>query len=121
MNIAQAHRLSVYEIFALARTVIPARDGYLVIVLSRNKSALLLRIVKCDGNLGEAHRTALLRAGKYNILHLCAADVFRRHLAENPAHRIGYIGFSASVRTDYNGQPLVEINRRLVRKRLEAL
>ena len=121
MDIAQAHRLAVYEIFALARAVVPARYGYLVIALGCGKPALLRGIVKCDGNLGEAHRTALLRAGKDDILHLCAADVFRRHLAEHPAHRIGYIRFSASVRTDYDGPPLVEIDRCLVRKRLEAL
>ena len=97
MDILEAHRFAIDEVFAFADAVVAARHRDLVILRHGEDLSLLLRVVERDRNLRIAHRTALLRAGEHHILHFSAADILGGHLAEHPAHRVGYIRFSASI------------------------
>ena len=121
MDIFETHRLAVDEVFALPNAVITARHRNLVILRHGENLSPLLRVVERDRNLRIAHRTALLGAGEYHVLHFSAADILGGHLAEHPAHRVGYIRFSASVGSHNDRNPAVKRDDRLVRKRFKAL
>ena len=119
VNIFKTHGTAVYEIFAVAGTVIAARDRHFVV--RTVETVRLIGVVKGDRHLGKAHLAAALGTYEDNVLHFRSADTLRRDLAENPAHGVRNIRFSASVRTDDDGSAALEGQFRFIREGFEAL
>ena len=65
MNVTQTNDLTVEHIFALARTVIAACYGHLILIVVESSVC----IVKAQSYLGKAERLSYLRAAENNILH----------------------------------------------------
>ena len=122
MYIAQSHGSAVYEIFTLTAAQIASRDDNLVAVVLHEP----VRIVERHRNLGEIHLPPVVGSAEDDVLHAVSADRLRGHLAEHPAHSVGYVRLSASVwsdddrRADDRIGSAREVQNRPVRERLEA-
>ena len=99
--IFQADCLTVDEVFAVPGAVIAARDGYFII--GTFQLGKILGVIKGNGNLGISHWTATVGTAENNVLHFASAQAFGRDFAQNPAHCVGNIGFSRTVRPDDDG------------------
>ena len=119
VNIFKTHGTAVYEVFAVAGTIVAARDRHFVV--RAVKTVIFVGVVKRDRHLGKAHLTAALGTDEDNVLHLRSADALGRYFAEHPAHSVGDIRFSASVRTDDDGRAALEGQFRFIREGFEAL
>ena len=100
VDVLQSHRLAVYVVFTVARTVITAGNRHLVV--HTVKAVFGIAIVKGNRHLGISHGLTTVRAAKDNILHAVSADVFGRYLTQNPSHSVGNVGLTASVRPHDN-------------------
>ena len=117
VDVAQAARLAVDGIFALAAAVIAAGDHALGVFGVEDTGA----VIENERHLCKAHGAALFRAAEDDVLHLAAAQRLRALLAHDPQDGIRYVRLAAPVRTDDRRDLLVKIQARLVRKGLEAL
>ena len=117
VDIAQARRLLVDIVFALARAVIPAGNHD----LRRFDLECAVLIIQHERRLGKADGRPLLRAAENNVLHLGAAQRPGALLAHDPADGVGNIGFSAAVRADDRCDIAPELQHRFIWKGLEAL
>ena len=115
LDIHQAARTRVDEVFALARTIHAAGDGNLVKVDRQH----MVRVIEHQRDLGNAHRLARRRAREDDVLHGLAAQLLGALLAQYPQNRIGDIRFSRAVRTDDDGQARLKRHMGAVGKRLE--
>ena len=71
MDISQAAYLAVDFIFALARAVITAGYGNLILVAVIKPS---VGVIKAQSDLGKAERFSAARAAENDILHFCASE-----------------------------------------------
>ena len=74
-----------------------------------------------EGNLGHAEGAPGVAAGKDEILHALSPQPLRALFPQYPAYGVGDIALPAAVRTDNGIDPILEIDRRPVEERLEAL
>ena len=116
-DILQAAGGFVDIVFAFTRAVNAAGNHDLGII---HRQGVIL-VVKDEGYLAIAHALALLGAAENDVFHLSAAQCLRALFAQHPAHRIGQVGFAASVRSDNACDALVKDDHRAFRKRLEAV
>ena len=79
------------------------------------------RVVDREAHLGAAERGLLRRAREDDVFHLGRAETARRLCTEDPGNRIDDVRLSRPVRTNHNGDPRLEIQRRRFRERLEPL
>ena len=101
IDVAQTDGLAVDEILTLARTEIAAGDRDLVIgTIQVSKS---FGVIKGYRNLGVTHGAAAIGTAENNVLHLATAQGFGGDLTQHPTHRVGNVGFTASVRADNDG------------------
>ncbi len=77
-------------------------------------------ITEGERDLGETDRLARVASVENDVGHFAAAERFGGLFAENPAHGIKQIGFSATVRADNGGDALVKIKSRFIGERFEA-
>ena len=111
-------RRAVYGILAFTRTIEFTRNNHFVVVESGKK---FLTIIKHKRNFAIRHRFSFFGAVKNNVLHGRAAQQFCRLFSEHPANRIGYVAFSATVRSDYRSNTAFKRYFVFIRKRLEAV
>ena len=71
MDIAQADSLAVQKILALARAVVAAGDGDIVLVAVVEGA---VGVIEAQSDLGKAHRFSQRRAAEYDVLHFRAAQ-----------------------------------------------
>ena len=71
MDIAQADSLAVQLILALARAVVAAGNGDIVLVAVVEGA---VGVIEAQSNLGKAHRLSERRAAEYDVLHFRAAQ-----------------------------------------------
>ena len=116
-DILQAAGGFVDIVFAFTRAVNAAGNHDLGII---HRQGVIL-VVKDEGYLAIAHALALLGAAENDVFHLSAAQCLRALFAQHPAHRIGQVGFAASVRPDNTRDAFVKDDHRAFRKRLEAV
>ena len=86
VDIPEAHRLAVDEVFRLSAPEIAPRDGHAVI--GAVQPAEIRCIVEGHGHLGIAHRAAAVRTAENDILHLAPAQGLGGYLPQHPAHGI---------------------------------
>ena len=119
VDIPQANRLAVDVVLTLPGAVVAAGNGDLIV--GRIDAVFRIRIVKGDGYFGETHGAIAVGADEDNVLHLTAADILAGQLTQHPTHRVGDIGFTASVGTYDDRGTLVETNDRLIGERLKSV
>ena len=87
-------------------------DNDLVVIYRKTS----VGIVKTKAHFRKAVSMAQGGSVKNNVLHFCAAKRLCGLLAQNPAHRIADIAFSASVRTHYGGHAASEVQAGFIGK-----
>ena len=100
----------------------PLRNSVRVIVTSENSIGSTceeLSIVSDD--LGAPERGAVGRAGEDDVLHLPAAQGARALRAEDPGDGVDEVRLAGAVGPDDDRDARLEVERGLVRERLEAL
>ena len=101
-DVAPPHAFVVDAVLGLAVAADFARDDELGIVGKRTARAAIT-VVKMQGNARHARRPPVRRAGKDDIGHRLAAQLFGSRLAQHPAHGVDDVGFAATVRADDAG------------------
>ena len=81
----------------------------------------MVAVVKGNGNIGKSQRFSRLRTGEDNILHIAPSELFGALLAKNPADRIAYVAFSASVRSYDSGNSVMKFEIDFLCKGLKPL
>ena len=114
-DIFEAAGLHVQKIFTFARAVKPTGHGDLFVLDIEH----VRRIIEYERDFAIRKRAARIRAVEDDVRHGGAAHGLCRLFAEHPAHRVGYVGFSAAVRPDDTGNAVVELDRSFVGKRFE--
>jgi hypothetical protein len=115
-DVAQARRILVEEVFALACAVEPAADRDLG---PRHGEDAVVAEDQLD--LGEADRPARRGAVEDQVLHALAAERLRALLTERPADRFRDVALAASVRPDDRGNAGGDLEDGLLRERFEAV
>ena len=115
-DVAQARRVLVQEIFALARAVETAAHRHLG---PRHGEHTIVAEDQLD--LGEADRLARGGAVEDQVLHALPAERLRALLTERPADRFRDVALAASVRPDDRGDPGRDLEDGLLREGLEAV
>ena len=118
VDVPEAYGLLIDEIFALAAAVVTAGDHHLGLL---DVGEDVGTVVQHQGDLGEAHRAALLGAAEDHILHLHTSEIFGALLPHHPADSVGNIGFPGAVGSHDGGNLLPEVEGGLIGKGLEAL
>jgi hypothetical protein len=77
-------------------------------------------VVDGERHLGPTERRTVGRAREDDVVHLGAAQAARTLRAEHPGDRVDDVGLARSVGPDDHGDARLELERRLVRERLEA-
>ena len=117
VDVPQADRHFVDEVFAVSGTVIPARDRHRVTV----KIQPPVGIVDGEGDLCISLGLAGRRAVEDDILHAGTAQRPGRLLPQHPTHRVADIALAASVRPHHGCNPAVKFEGRLIRERFKPL
>ena len=99
LDVHQAARARVDEVFAFARAIHAAGDSHLVKVDRQH----MVRIIEHQRDLGHTHRLARRRAREDDVLHGLAAQLLGALLAQDPQNRVGDVRFSRAVGTDDDG------------------
>ena len=115
LDVLQAARLLVDEVFARAVAVDAPRDRDLVVV----GAELLFAVGEGDGDFREAERLARVGAVEDDVHQLRASERGRALFAQHPADGVGNVRFSAPVGPDDGDQPRFKRQPRLVREALE--
>ena len=84
VDVAQAARRPVEEVFPLARPRQAARDHH----LPEWHRELPVVVREMERHLGDVHRAARARALENDFFHLCATQQARALFAEHPAHGV---------------------------------
>ena len=117
MNVTQANQFSVDKKLAFTAAVIPA--GHRHFAVFRTQTAI--GIVNRQRHFCAAHRAAVSRTCKDNVLHFGATQRLGRLFAQDPADCIRNIRLSAAIRADNSRNAAVEFYMRPVRERFEPL
>ena len=117
VDVLQAHRRPVQQVFAFAGAVVPPGNGHLVPV--EGKAAV--PVVHREGYLRKALGLPVRGSVENKALHPGAAKRPGGLLPQDPADRVGNIAFSAAVRPHNRGHAAVEGQRCFIRKGFEAL
>ena len=116
-DVAHAAGSVVHQVLALAGTINSARHAY----FGRTVLQRAVGIIESQTYIGVADGFFILGARKDHVLHARAAQLFRAHLAQDPAHRVRDIAFSAAVRADDAGKAGVKLQFRPSRKGFKSL
>ena len=116
-KILQPAGRAIQEVVAAAVAGDPALDRHFREV-DRQPTVLVL---ESERHLGHAHGPVLGRALEDDVVHLAAAQLFRRLLAEHPAHRVNHVGLAAAVGTENGCDTMVEFQPGTVDEGLESL
>src|SRR5205085_1259197 len=116
LDIFEARRLAVDEIFALAGAMDAARDLHFLRLDGERPPA----IVEGHGDLGNADRASRRGAVEDDVGHLAAAQRFGRLFAENPADGVNDIALARPVRPHDARDAIAELEHGLIGKALEA-
>ena len=76
----------------------------------------MIRIVKCDRNIGITERLTVFRSRKNNILHAGTTKLLCTLFTKNPAHRISDIALTTAVWSHNSCDPVMKIKNDLIRK-----
>ena len=117
IDVTEAHRCFVDQVFALAGPVEPTCHGHFLVVHVQH----LVGIVECNRHGSKTLGLPQLGTGKNDVLHVAAPQLFGALFAQNPADRVRNIGFAAPVRTYYSGNTLLEGKCQFIGEGLEAL
>ena len=117
VDIAQAGRLTVDIVFAVAAAIIAAGDHDLIGIVSQGT----VGIIQSQRCFCKADRSTLLRTAKDHVLHLGTAEGFGTLLAHDPKDRVRNIRFTGAVGTHDGGDIVAKADQRLIRKGLKAL
>ena len=117
MNITKTGCLSVNLIVTLARAIITPCNNNLITV----KISTTISIIEHKARLSVAHPFSLFSTAEDYILHLCTAQGLCALLTEHPAHRVGDVTLTASVRTDNGSYSGIKIQNRFIGEGFESL
>jgi len=115
-NVAQARRILVQKVFALARAVEATADRHLG---PRHREHAIVAEGQLD--LREADRLARRRAVEDQVFHALAAQRLRALLTERPADRFRDVALAAAVRSDDRRDARRDLEDGLLREGLEAV
>src|SRR5262249_26905011 len=115
-DVAEAARLAVERVLALARAEEAPRHAHLV-ALEAEDAVLVL---EGERHLGHGDGPAAAAAVEDHVLHRAAGEGARRLLAERPADRVDDVRLAAAVRADDRGEAPLEDDPGAVGERLEA-
>ena len=115
-NIAQAGRIAVDQILALAATINAARD----LDLGGIDGQQMFRVVEGQRDFGRVHGSATARAVENHVGHLAATQTFDALLAERPFDGINHVRLARSVGADDDGNTLGKLEPRSVGKTLKT-
>ena len=115
-DVFEAAGRAVEQVLALAGAVDAARDRDFG-ELYRERA---VGVVDREFDFRHSERLAFVGTGEDHVLGGAAAHQARVLLAQHPEQRIDDVGFAAAVGSDDRGQPLIDLDFRLVCKRLEA-
>ena len=117
MKVLQPAERVVEAVLGAAVAEHAAGEGdFIVIDLQR-----LFAVGHGEGDLGHAHRLALVGAVENDVRHFVAAQGFGGSLTEHPSDGIDDIGLATAVGTDDAGDTRGELKVRLVSEGLEAV
>lgn len=117
LNVLEAHRCVVDEVFARPRPIAAAGDLHIV----RVKIQRAIGVADDERHLGKAHRLAQGGAVENDILRFVAAQRLVGLLTEHPTDGVADVGFAAAVRADDGGDAVAEIQNGLIGKGFEAV
>ena len=117
LDVEQAARHAVDGVLAVAAAEQRAPDGDLG-ELDRQDAG---GVVDREADLGAAERRAARRAGEDDVVHLLAAHGRRRLGAEHPGDGVDDVRLARAVGADDDGDAGLQLQRRGVGERLEAL
>ena len=117
LHIPHPHFGSVDQILTLAGAVQPSGNRDLII-LNRKK---MVRIVKCNRDVGIAHRFSGLRPRKDDVLHRAASEGLGTLLSEHPPDCVGNIALSRTIRSYNSRNAVVELKQDSVCKGFKTL
>ena len=116
LNVAQAHRLLIQEVFAQSR----AREAPRYHHLSVGDRERRVAVIEVQRDFRDIGRLPLRRALENDVFHAGAAENPSALLAEYPANCVGDVGLPAAVRADNRRNAVLERQFYSVGKRLEA-
>ena len=116
LDIFQAARFFIDGVLAVPGTEQLARNRHFVKVQCQRP----VRVVEGERDFRHPQGTAFAGPVEDDVFHLAAAQVLDALFAQDPAHGIGNIAFSGSVRADDGRNACPEFEVRAVRKGLEA-
>ena len=115
--VAQSCRRFVYIVFAFARTEKFTREYYFVDVVTLENTT---GVVERQRNFAVRKRLSVLRAVEDNVLHARSAHGLGGHFAEHPPDGVRNVTLSATVRTDYTGNAVIESDFLFIGKGFET-
>ena len=101
-DVAPPHAFVVDAVLGLAVAADFACDDELGVVSKRTARAAIA-VVEMQGNARHARCPPIRRAGKDDVSHRLAAQLFGGGFTQYPAHGVTDVGFAAAVRTDNAG------------------
>ena len=117
VNVPQPAGRAVEQVVALTRPRQAPGDHD----LAEGNGEAAVGVVEMERDLGHVHGPAGRRTLEDDLFHLGAAQQAGPLFAEYPTHGVGDVGLAAPVRPDDGRDALIEGQRGLVGKRLEAL
>ena len=116
-NILQTAAFLVNCIFAFTAAENAARQAYLLKIERQCSVA----VIKINGDLCYAQRSALAAAGEDNILHFAATQILCALLAQHPTDGIRNIALARTVRSDNSSNSLVKGQFSFISKGFKAI
>ena len=116
LNVAKAARRFVQQVFGISVAINAARHAHVMPLDSEFFNA----IGEGERDFRKSYWLACIGAVENDIRHFVAAERFGGLLTQRPLYGVEHIGFSATVRADYCGDALVEIENGFIGKRFEA-